>query len=336
MTIELPVLRLGLAGFSADQRHSIHRLLRSGAGEMTSWELSELDAADALWVNGAGVQLAGRDCIRVASAAPAERPLEINLPEVDRPIAFAKPLPPRFDPLCSFDLDSDVSMAAALGQFEQWLKPLIAQFCLASHIVEHQGALGAGKFELRLNTELIAVVDMHGEASVRVNALPEDFDGGMWRSSARLTVPDDFVGTSLSRLMWQYATRTQRDVLPRHYGAGLLYFRRAPRLPQRLLGDAHLLVMRELMMLPGTFADLQQRTGLDERRMAQVLGALYMVGSITSNLKRAAPAALGDRSSLPSHLPSGGLDSEQAGAGLDPRPPVRADLTAPAPLRPDH
>jgi len=337
MTIELPILRLGLAGFTADQQHAVHRMLRAGAGETSSWELSDLDGADALWINGARTQLVGSDRLRVASGVPSERALQINMADVDRPLAFAQPLPTGFEALCSFDPASAAGMAGALAQFEEWLKPLIAQFWLASHIVEHQAALGTGKFELRLNTELLAVVDMHGEAAVRANARPEDFDGGMWRASARHTVPEDFVCSSLSWLMWQYARRTQRDVLPRHYRAGLLYFRRAPRLAQRELENSHLLIMRELMLAPATFDDLQQRCGFDARRLAQLLGALYLVGSITSNPRRAAPVSgAGGESVLPSHLPSGGLDSVVPPETPPARRPVRPDLTVPAPLRPDH
>jgi hypothetical protein len=291
-------------------------------------------------VNGARTQLVGGDRIRVASGVPSERSLQINMPDVDRPIAFAIPLPPGFDALCSFDLASPRTMVGALNRFEQWLQPLIAQFCLASHIVEHQSALGAGKFELRLNTELLAVVDMHGEAAVRATTPPEDFDGAMWRGTARHTIPEDFVSTSLSRLMWQYGTRTQRDVLPRPYFTGPIFFRRPPRLPQRLLGDAHLMVMRELMLSPGTFVELQQRCGFDEYRLARLLGALYLVGSVTSNPKRAAPIsstppADGDRASSIPSLPTSGLDSVPSGSPHG-RRPVRADLTVPAPLRPDH
>jgi hypothetical protein len=340
MTIELPVLRLGLAGFSADQQYAVHRVLRAGAGETTSWQLADLDVADALWVNGARTQLVGDERIRVASGVPREKAHQINMADVDRPIAFAQPLPAGFEALCSFDLASSGSMAAVLNQFEAWLKPLIAQFCLASHIVEHESTLGAGKFELRLNSELLAVVDMHGEAAVRTTASPEDFDGGMWRPSARESVPDDFARTSLSRLMWQYGTRTLRDVLPRRYRAGLLYFRRAPHLPQRMVDDSHLLVIRELMIAPATFTELQQRCGFDAKRMAQLLGALYLVGSITSNPKRAAPSSPrandSETTGAPSHLPSGGLDSVVPSEMPAARQPVRPDLTVPAPLRPDH
>jgi hypothetical protein len=224
-------------------------------------------------------------------------------------------------------------MKSVVRQFDIWFAPIVAQFCLASHIVEHQSALGAGQFELRVQSELLAVVDMHGDAAVRGTAGPADFEDAVWSRASDSVIPDTFVRASLSHLMWHYALRTHRDLLPTHYRSGLLYFRRAPRLPQRLLKDSHLLVMRELLLAPGTFADLQQRCGMADARLARELAALYFVGSITSNPKRASRPANAPHSG--GNLASG-IDSESLGDSKPPaRLPVR-DLTAPAPLRPDH
>lgn len=338
MTIELPVLRLGLAGFATDEVAAVQRFLASGVGDAAAWEAGDIDGADAWWVHGARVQQLEGKRIRIAPAVPSQRAVQFHMPDIDRPLAFAQPLPPTFHALCSFDLASRASMAAALRQFEGWLAPLVAQFCLASHIIEHQSALGSGQFELRLNSELLAIVDMHGEAAVRATAKPVEFEEALWRRSEGCAVPEHFARTSLSELMWQYAVRTHRDVLPRHYRNGLLYFRRAPRLPQRLLKDEHLLAMRELMLEPATFEELEERCAADAKALSRTLSALYLVGSITSNPKRAtrsARRAEGDpASSLTSNLPSG-LDSVSP-AEAPPRPRPPRDLTAPAPLRPDH
>lgn len=332
MTLELPVFRLGLAGFGAEHQAEIARMLALSAGEANSWEVADIDAADALWINGARAQVIGPDRIRVAPGMPTGRSLQFDLADMDRPVAFAEALPPDLRALCTFDADVHASMVKALRQIETWLAPAIAQYSLASHIAEHQSALGAGKFELRLNGELLAVVDMHGEAAVRSTAQPDDFDAGaIWQRAKHTAVPDNFVCTSLSQLMWQYAMRTQRDLLPRHYRTGLIYFRRAPRLPQTCIKDSHLLAMRELMLQPATFAELQQRCGMDEERMSRELAALYFVGTVTSNRKRAAPVV--DSGGPPSNL---NLDSLVPAEMPPPRRPARADLTAPAPLRPDH
>ena len=88
--------------------------------------------------------------------------------------------------------------------------------------------------------------------------------------------------------MWQYALRTSRDVLPKRYRSGLIYFRRLPRLPQQLLKASHLLLLRELASGPVSFENLRQRTGCEATRLAHGIAAHYLVGAITSNQQRAA------------------------------------------------
>ncbi|MES2999706.1 MAG: hypothetical protein V4787_03370 [Pseudomonadota bacterium] len=343
MTIELPILRLGLAGFSADQQEALGAALaQASAGELM-WEIGKFDEADAWWISGARTQLVGNATIRVAPAVPTSRAVQLHLPDIDRPLAFALPVvQPELEPTYCFDPASHESISAVLAEFERLLQPLTAQFCLASHIVEHQSALGRGVFDVSLSGRLLAVVDMHGEVGVLPGVDPTDFEDAEWRRRVpAFGIPEDFVTTSLSQLMWHYSLRTQRDLLPRHYRKGLLYFRRPPRLPQRVVRDSHLLLMRELAAAPATFEALRLRTGMLAGQLAHDLAALYFVGSITSNAKRAAPIS-GERrgedtdGGLYSVNPSG-LDSEiPADAGRPPprRPLTAHDLTAPAPLVP--
>jgi hypothetical protein len=332
MNNELPTFRLGIAGFASDEQQAIERVLRSGGGESAMWEIGDSEEADAWWLNGARTQTVGGGRIRVVPALSTQHSLQMHLPDIDRPIAFSEPVPADFEVRCKFDLAAPASMKSVLQQFDVWFAPVVAQFCLASHIVEHQSALGAGKFELRVQSALLAVVDMHGDAAVRGTAGPADFEDAVWSRASGVQTPENFAHTSLSQLMWHYAMRTHRDVLPRHYRTGLLYFRRAPRLPQSVLKNSHLLVMRELLVAPATFADLMQRCGMNESRLARELAALYLVGSVTSNPKRAAraPAEPHSGGSLTS-----GMDSESPADPKPRRAPVQ-DLTAPAPIRPDH
>jgi hypothetical protein len=335
MALELPLLRLGVAGFADEQLQTLRAVLAEGAGTATLWEAGPMDGADAWWINGGRTQVLGVDHIRVAPGLAGGRSIQINMGDVDRPLAFASPLPKGFEALCSFDLAAPATMKAALRQFESWLAPVTAQFCLASHIVDHQSALGAGQFELCQGTQVIATVDMQGDAAVRSTLGPGDFEDTWWRHSTSGPVPEHFARTSLAQLMWQYTVRTQRDLLPKRYRTGLLYFRRAPHLPQRLIKDSHLLIMRELMLAPATFEELQQRCGFPQARLARELASLYFVGSITSNPKRAAriaPRSTGlDSGPMQSHL-----DSFMPSELPSTRRPATKDLTAPAPLRFDQ
>jgi hypothetical protein len=210
--------------------------------------------------------------------------------------------------------------------------------CLASHIVEHQAALGPGFFDVRLGRRLLAVVNMHGDVGVLPGTGADEFENADWRRCTSARIPEVLARVSMSQLMWQYSVRTERDLLPPHYRTGLLYFRRPPRLPNRAVRDSHLLIMRELAAAPASFQALQQATGLHPARLARDLAALYFVGTITSNPRRAAPYQAprqGEAADVESSPPSSGLPS-----GLDSVPPAGgramppSDLTAPAPMAP--
>ncbi|RZJ25277.1 MAG: hypothetical protein EOO54_06850 [Haliea sp.] len=342
MSIELPVLRLGLVGFTVEQQQILSGVATTAASSGLVWEITKLEDADAWWVNGARCQLLADGSMRIASGVPGGRSLQLNLADIDRPVAFCGPLPRSFQPDHFFALESVPSMKTVLRKFESWLSSLAAQFCLASHIVENEGALAPGVYHVSNHGTLLAVVDLQGEVGVLPSAGPIDFEEAVWhhRPAGAASIPAGFVQASLSQLMWQYAVRTSRDVLPRRYRKGVLYFRRPPRIAQRLLRDAHLLLMRELSCEAGSFEELQQRTGMAANSLAHHLGALYLVGAITANPKRAAavwPVARRAESAAASQNPvnsvtPSGLEQD---SGVPPQLQVRArfaDLTAPAPM----
>jgi hypothetical protein len=339
MSLELPILRIGLAGFSAQQQESLGAALEaSGTG---LWHVGKFGEADGWWVNGARVQVLPDATVRIAPGVPGGRSLHLDLHDVDRPIAFSLPLASRqLEPLFAFDAGSQSSIAAVLEKFEGWLKPVMAQFCLASRILEQETVLGTGVHHVSVNGRLIAVVDMRGEIGVLPTAGPLDFDDAIWhRLPAGASIPDHFVRISPSQLMWQFAQRTARDVLPQRYREETLYFRRPPRVAQRLISDSHLLLLRELACAPADFAELQQRTGIGVTAMARDLAALYFVGAITTNRKRAAPVVArraADSLLLPSqaHSVPSGLGAEPAAEPPGKRTPFISDMTAPAPIGP--
>ena len=356
MALELPTLRIGVAGFSQEQHETLRQLLQQDTATRQSWEFAAPEVADALCVNGARTQLLPDGMLRIGSGVPGGRSVQIDPAGLNRPVAFATPIPAQLNAYLTFDLEPQ-SVALILRELQILLRPLTSQFCLASQILEHEAALGSGVYHVsRGDGTLVAVVDLRGDVGVLTTASAPDFDDALWTPHARRAepMPGQFYRCSLASLMWQYAMRTTRDVLPARYRTEMLYFRRPPRLPQRLLADAHLLLLRELATQPGNFADLQQRTGLQPTELATDLAALYLVGAITSNPKRASPlqsqppSMLGDaagpstQQAFDSSRRDDSMMSIRSGPGTVTSAPQphgrgrRRDGTAPAPLQLDH
>ena len=340
MTIEVPVLRLGLAGFTEAQSKSAAEAAAAAAGPRARWELGGFAEADAWWLEGSRTLLLPNEHLRVQPAVPSGRSVQLALADVDRPVAFTTPITaPGFKPAVTFALQDRAAGVAVLHKFTEWLQTMLSQFALASSIADHQPSLVSGSWEVLRGSQLLAVVDLKLGAGIMPGVTSADFEGASWcvRDHGAVVIPPNYPRGTVSQLMWQYAQRSERDLLPPHYRTQPLYFRRPPRLQQRQMKDAHLLLMRELVAHPGTsFHGLQQATGLGEQALGRVLSALYVVGSITSNPKRAmggATLVAASRDSLIGQQQSvyvSVLDSTPRPPDLPRRPPL--DMTAPAPL----
>lgn len=343
MTIEVPVLRLGLAGFTDAQLKAAAEAVAAANSPRASWELAPFAEADAWWLEGSRTLLMPNQHLRVQPAVPSGRSVQLALADVDRPVAFSQPITaPGFKPAVTFNLADKTAGASVLNQFASWLQTTLSQFALASSIAEHQPSLSSGSWEVLRNSDLLAVVDLKLGCGVMPGVTSRDFAEGSWciRDHGAVVIPPNYPRASVSQVMWQYAQRTQRDLLPPHYRNQPLFFRRPPRLPQRQMKDAHLLLMRELVASPGmNFHGLQQATGLGDEALGRVLSALYVVGSVTSNPKR----AMGGGVRANGSKDSAGADQSMYYSVMDssPRPPDLMgrppnDMTAPMPLMPDN
>jgi hypothetical protein len=297
LSAELPMLRLGLAGFTAAEQALLNAALAARASHsQTRWQLAPLGEADAWCVNGSRVQRLPEGVLRILPGLASGRSLRIHPDEIDWPIAFSTPLAAAgFEPAFTFQADSPASIESVLKQLEGCLRPLMVQFFLASHIVEQDLDPRSGVFHVSVHGKLYAIVSLRTGIGVWPIADPAELAHAVWSHlpNSADAIPNSFVHIDYSQLMWQYATRTTRECLPPHYRSRQLFLRRPPRVPLRLLNDPSLLLVRELGFMSGSFAELAQRTGMTGAQLTRHLGALYMVGSITADPKRApAPRAI--------------------------------------------
>jgi hypothetical protein len=250
----------------------------------------------------------------------------------ERPAAFSVPVPAGLQGATTFDVARDASILEAIGVFEFVLAVPAAQFLLAAHIVDQQDVLGTGTYELRARGQLVAVVDMRGDAWVLPSVRPANFDAAVWDriDRDRIRVPANFARSSLALLMWRYASRTRRDLLPERYRKSPIYFRRPPRIDPVLVDEEHLLVMRELAIRPAGWDELKGHLPMDEATLARALAALYYVGSITTNRLRAGPTTVAGALGRGSHAAS--RYAELRSSHMPFEVTELRHLTAPAPL----
>jgi hypothetical protein len=315
LATELPVLRLGLAGFTREEEAALCVELAWRATERHMvWQVSPLGDADAWCVNGSRLRALPDGTWRIAPAHASERSVRINPDEVDWPMAFSLPAgPPDLEASYRFDLDSPESIQGLLEQLEGWLRPVMLQFSLASHIVHQNVDLAAGTWHVTVNGKLYALVSRRTGVGVWPIANPLHLAHAVWHRlpEAADAMPGAFMQAPLAEAMWQYATRTMRDCLPSHYRRKRLYLRRPPPLPMRMLSNRTLLLVRELARSAATFGELGQRTAIPGTELARLLAALYMVGSVTANPKRlAGPHEPGWNSSLTSSPVDSGTGPE--------------------------
>jgi hypothetical protein len=330
-----PLLRMGLVGFAQHEREQLARLLEGRTASGVRWTPWPHLESDALWVQGAHAQRHRDGLLRIPSADPNTRAIRLNLQDVDRPLAFTTPATAEVQGQTTFDPLQAASVAGVLSLFEAWLQPLAVQLALSECITLRRRELVAPVYQLELKGRRVAIVCLAGPIGFARTARPLDVMQADWNAApaGAGTVPPDFVATDMFSLMWQHVMRTGDDFLPRRYRAGLIHFRCPPRVEPRLVRDAHLLVLRELLAQPLSFEQLQAQTGFSEAALAQTLSALYFCRSITTDARRAAPLKHAGRSD-PSALSVGAsslLDSrERSGFDL----PLAQERTAPAPLKP--
>jgi hypothetical protein len=287
---EAPLLWLGAAGFTADQRAAIVQMLCTRARELPRWELRGFGEADAWLLNGAKCRVRPDATVEVAPCLPAEARITLDLSDVDRPVAFATPVPDDLEPRCTFDVASPASVQGVLSQFDVWLRLERAQFELGAQVIRLGAALRHGVFHLMHRDRLLAVLDFRrGQAGLAPALHPGDVMQAEWRRrpDGAAVIPPGFVASSTAQLAWTYVRRSDRDMLPQHYREKTIYFRRVPRVPSRLLQDTQLLLLRELSVQPATRDMLAQRTGIVPALLDHALACLYYAGSITTTPSKA-------------------------------------------------
>lgn len=308
---EQPILWLGMSGFAPRQRPVLEDSLARSSGS-PSWRICAFGDADAWLVNGGNVRVMTGGNLKVAAGLPTEHALNLNLSEVDRPVAFGLPLASGdVEPRCTFDPASQPSIHGVLAKFDGWLRLLRAQFVLGAQLIAHGAQLRRDVYHVSYNGSLLAVIDFfEGKSAISPNAHPVDLWEAQWhkRPVGARDMPPGFVPVTPAQLAWAYVHRTDRDLLPQRYRTAPIYYRHVPRVPVRWLHDSQLMLLRELSVEPATFDSLRQRTGLSGKQLEHDLACLYYATAITTTPSKAAKISPARESGNPASSEPG-LDS---------------------------
>lgn len=317
MFVEQPLLRLGLLGF-ADPVGL--RLLATASEEREGWPRwrgCDPHLADAWMIDGSSVDVRGRDEVVITHPFGGSDRLTLHRAEVDRPLAFAAPLPEGFASAEFFDATDVQSVRQRLQRFEAWLRPLRSQFALGAEIAARRESL-LGVVHVVLEGKLLAVLDfVRWQVGILVPAKPIELSMAEWlpRPESANDIPTSFIRLSLHRVMWTYAVRTANDVLPERYRSRTIYLRRVPMVPAKWFGPEHVALMRTLAQTPATFDTLQQRTGWSATDLAHHLAALFHSGGLTTDPESARRAESHTRMSINLLKP----DGDESDSDLDNR-----------------
>lgn len=340
---ELPVMRLGLAGFSEIECQTIALGMLSPRANQPTWRIAPFQLADAWLLCGerSAPAISGRqDTLCVAAGLPQDRALTLILSEIDRPVAFSLPLGSTdIEAGLTFKVRSPSSLHAVLNTFERWLRPLLAKFTLGAQLMAREAQLQRVVYHVSCNGQLLAVLDFEGwKIGMLPEATPERLADALWekRPSQAHDIPAHFVQSSVEQLRWIFGQHTTRNVLPKRYQQKVVYFAQPPNVPQTWLESSHLLLLRELSARPATVMELSDRCNMAPAELARDLACLYFAGSLTTTQHKAAahgfsvvsePVPKGQR------LPRGETTIFNSTLPPDTETRLDHDITAPAGLQ---
>jgi DNA-binding transcriptional ArsR family regulator len=264
-------------------------------------------------INGTAVEVMGRDELVIVHPFGSDKRLTLHRAEVDRPLAFAQPLPEGFASAEFFDASDERSVRQRLQRFEAWLRPLRSQFALGAAVAGRRDPL-RGVVHVVNEGKLLAVLDfVRWQAGISVPARPGELSLADWveQPATGAEIPATFIRLPLHRMMWTYAVRTSVDVLPERYRFNTIYLRRVPLIPAQWFAPEHLALMQMLSEKQASFDDLLERTQLPPVELAHHLAALFHAGGLTTDPESARRAERHTRRSI------GHLDVEEGESDSD-------------------
>ncbi|BDT65904.1 hypothetical protein os1_00530 [Comamonadaceae bacterium OS-1] len=285
MVLDRPIFWLGLAGLSPQQRAALVAVLPYQPTSLPAWRVAKFAEADAWCINGGAARLHDDGTLTVPDSRSAESELLLHLDQVDRPLAFTRPLSaPEIEPLTTFEPESERAVRMVLKKFETWLQPLRAQYFLGALLHQRVGNLSLVAYELTHQGVLLAVVDIpKRRIDYLADASPVQLEQAGWdvRGPDSEPLPSRFQKVGLREVMWQFAQHSAVDLLPTVFKTDALRLLRQPLVPEAWLKDSQRTVLRALEIGPCSLEQLLQ-SGLNPEQLGRDLVSLYFDGALST------------------------------------------------------
>lgn len=291
--MELPLLRLGLLGFSQAKADLAAAQVLAATSLRTRmrarWEIVPFEEADIWLIDSQSMSLGDDRGLCIHNPDTPDAPLTIYPHQSSRPVAFTQPLSSNIDAVLSIALDDAYDCAQGLNTFSDALSKLCCHFALGEQVASRQSGLVEHTYHLHFEGRLVGLLDLpHWQVGLSPQASPIELALASWRHRPNESqrFPQGFEVLSLERLMWVFASRTQNPSLPAAYLTSRIHLRRLSVLPQSWLHDDHMNLIGRLSQQPCTMAMLAQHTRLPFKRLSACLAALYYTGTVTTDLRQ--------------------------------------------------
>jgi hypothetical protein len=291
--MELPLLRIGLLGFSRTDANLASAQILSAPVARSRWEVVPFEDADLWLINSSSVRMGAQTSedhgLHIANPDAPHSPLTIYPHQTSRPVAFTEPLPANMEVVLSIELSNSYQCASRLNDFASTLPQLCNHFALGEQVASRQSNLHKGIYHLHFEGRQVATVDFEGwQVGVLPAARAIDLALASWRHRPGETahMPQSFEVFALERLMWVYASRSKAPHLPASYQSELIYLRRLSVLPQSWLHQDHMALISLLSQQPMYLGTLSQQARLPLERLQACLAALYYSGTITTDTRQ--------------------------------------------------
>lgn len=287
--IEIPQLNLALEGFSPLQAAQIGTWLaefdQESDASVIRWQISGLHSADALLRALESPQNSGINHELTRVLWPSE------ISQATEPTQSARE---RFKHLL-LDLNEPLQAAAT-------------RYVMGSLLVERHtsGDVMKGLWHVQVADALLAVVDFDRVTlAIRPQTRYLLLEQAHWAMrSEQAQAPSHFLHFPIEHIMWDYAKRSGRQLLPLRYTQREITLRRYPRLPLTCLNDAELALLTLLRQMPQSLVQISRQLKLPIDQISHLLGALYFSGAITTR-KLGFWARMGQRLAASPRLPFG-------------------------------